>query len=115
MSQWRSRAFHLTRNRAFLLRVAGGIVGVCGLISVAMLVVEGKEWPRPVMEAPTGEELVQTYQTVRKEEYELLRKSSSKEPERVVNWLLDLELLEGQSFDPTTLTYAGMDLRSMPA
>jgi RsiW-degrading membrane proteinase PrsW (M82 family) len=113
MSQWRSRAFHLTRDRSFLFRVAGGIVTVCALISVSMLVVRGKVWPSPVMETPTDVELVQTYQSVQREEYEFLRKSSTQEPVRLVKWLLDLQLLEGQSFDAVTLKFEDMDLSAL--
>jgi RsiW-degrading membrane proteinase PrsW (M82 family) len=113
MSQWRSRAFHLTRDRSFLFRVAGGIVTVCALISVSMLVVRGKVWPIPVMETPTDVELVQTYQSVQREEYEFLRKSSTQESVRLVKWLLDLQLLEGQVFDAVTLKFEGMDLSAL--
>ncbi|QIF03808.1 PrsW family glutamic-type intramembrane protease [Roseimicrobium sp. ORNL1] len=113
MSQWRSRAFHLTRDRSFLLRVAGGIVTVCALISVSMLAVRGKVWPSPVMDPPTTEEIVQTYQSVQKDEYELLRESPNQEPARLMKWLFDLELLQGQTFDPTTLKFEGMELSAL--
>jgi RsiW-degrading membrane proteinase PrsW (M82 family) len=113
MSQWRSRAFHLTRERTFLFRVAGGIITVCALISVSMLAIRGKVWPSPAMDPPTTEEIVQTYQSVQKDEYEFLRESPNQDPARVLKWLLDLELLKGQTFDAITLRFEDMDLSAL--
>jgi RsiW-degrading membrane proteinase PrsW (M82 family) len=113
MSQWRSRAFHLTRDRVFLLRVAGGIVGVCTLIATAILVLKGKEWPHPKMETPTEEQIIQTNRTIREEEYELLGKSPTADPERVMKWLMELDRVDGENFDPVTLQYGDMELESL--
>ncbi len=113
MSQWRSRAFYLTRNRTFLLRVTGGIVGVCTLIAVAILVLYGKEWPRPKMETPSEEQIIQTIRLIREEEYQLLKKSPAKDPERVMKWLMDLEREDGKSLDPVTLKYGDLDLEGL--
>lgn len=113
MSQWRSRAFHLTRDRTFLFRVTGGIVTVCALISVMMLIARGKVWPKPIMDAPTKEEIVQTYQSVQKDEYELLRESPNQEPSRVMKLLLDLEPRGDQSFDAATLKFGKIDLSAL--
>ncbi|HSI62933.1 MAG TPA: PrsW family glutamic-type intramembrane protease [Candidatus Saccharimonadia bacterium] len=113
MSQWRSRAFHLTRDRTFLLRVAGIIVGVCIFIAGTSLLIRGKETPIPVLGTLTPEQAAQTGRSIIKEEYQLLKKSPVQDPGRVMKWLMDLEKEEGESFDPVTLKFEDMDLEGL--
>jgi RsiW-degrading membrane proteinase PrsW (M82 family) len=113
MSQWRSRAFQLTRDRTFLLRVAAGILAVSTLISVCLIILHGKEWPPSKMKTPTKEQRIQSHEAMLKEEYELLMASATQEPVRVVRWLLSMDLPTGGTFDPVMLEIGEMDLAAL--
>jgi RsiW-degrading membrane proteinase PrsW (M82 family) len=113
MSQWRSRAFQLTRDRTFLLRVTAGILAVCTLISVCLIVLSGKGWPPSKMKTPTKEQRIQSREAIQKEEYEFLMVSTTKEPAKVVQWLISLNIPRGEAFDPVTLNIGQMDLAAL--
>ncbi|RBP48205.1 protease prsW family protein [Roseimicrobium gellanilyticum] len=113
MSQWRSRAFQLTRDRTFLLRVASGIIAVCTLISVSVLIIRGKQWPPPKMPSLSADEIAASNEMVLGEEYQLLRQAPAKEPARVMKWLMEMQIPKGQSFDPVSLKCGEMDLAAL--
>lgn len=110
MSQWRSRAFQLTRDRTFLLRVTAGILAVSTLISVCLIVLSGKGWPPSKMKTPTKEQRIQSREAIQKEEYEFLMASTTQKPAKVVEWLSSLQIPRGETFDPVTLKIGQMDL-----
>ncbi|MFM2168235.1 MAG: hypothetical protein RIS79_2606, partial [Verrucomicrobiota bacterium] len=76
---WRSRVFYLTRDRRFLLRLAGTIVAAGFLI--ASLIVTARSGALPTLPPiSAGEQRLQ-------EEYGRLLSLAEKEPRRVATWL----------------------------
>ena len=87
MSQWRSRAFHLTRNREFIAKVALSILGIFALMAAVLHV--ATDTPTAKKEAlPRGWEALAEETPAFKGGYDLLLKSRQPEPARLAEWLM---------------------------
>lgn len=80
---WRTRAFHLSRNRTFLLRTSFAIVAVAYLAAAVIVRLRGGD----DMAAMVHELMAGGHQKVH-DEYNRLRQASAAEPRAAADWLV---------------------------
>jgi protease PrsW len=108
MQGWRTRLFHLSRNRGFLARMVASIFVTAILLSLALHHLSPAD---PAMLNPeTGSEAMQI-----REGYQRLRLASESSPRALAEWLRDTASLDYDEiqFDAVKFTALGLDLHEV--